>query len=536
MSRAMICAPQPEAVEIGADILARGGNAIDAAVACAFAQGVADNLMCGIGGFGFAQVYAPLRGVHTTYDFMSTAPASVRGDMWADLLEGETRDGFGFILKGRVNDIGYRSVAVPGMLKGYQAMHAGFGKLAWRDVVAPAIALAADGYTVTPFVRQYWVTPERMGRVEIIDRISHVPQARPLYFGADGEPHPVGARVRNPELAATLSIIARDGADSFFHGAIADRIDADFRAHDGLLSRRDLENYRVTERAPIRRAYRGWELAAAPPPASGLMLLKMLGLLAHFDLAALGHNSAAYIRLLAEVMKRAQIDKERHIGDPDFMPIPLEPFTSPELLAAEAAAIKRGERAIVPRVAPKAVESAETTHLSVVDGEGNIVSMTHTLGMQSGVITPGLGFMYNAAMAMFDPRPGRAMSLAPGKKRVSSMAPSILFKDGRPALVIGAPGGSNIPMGILQVILNVVDFGMPIGEAVDAPRMAATGNVIDVSHRIPQRVCEALRRDGYDVLRSAHSYVVARPHAIRIDGERLTGAADPAAGGMALAI
>ena len=144
--------------------------------------------------------------------------------------------------------------------------------------------------------------------------------------------------------------------------------------------------------------------------------------------------------------------------------------------------------------------------------------------------------MYNAAMAMFDPRPGRAMSLAPGKKRVSSMAPSILFKDGKPALVIGAPGGSNIPMGILQVILNVVDFGMPIVEAVDAPRMAATGNVIDLSHRIPQRVCDALRADGYETLRSAHSYVVARPHAIRIEGDRLTGAADPAAGGMALAV
>ncbi len=256
MSRAMICAPQPEAVEIGADILARGGNAIDAAIACAFAQGVADNLMCGIGGFGFAQVYAPGRGVHTSYDFMSTAPDSVRGDMWAHLLEGETRDGFGFILKGRVNDIGYRSVAVPGMLKGYQAMHAGFGKLAWRDVVAPAIALAADGYVVTPFVRQYWVTPERMGRVEIIDRIRYVPQARPLYFGADGEPHAVGARVRNSELATTLATIARDGADIFFHGTIADRIDADFRVHDGLLSRRDLESYRVTEHAPTTGSIR----------------------------------------------------------------------------------------------------------------------------------------------------------------------------------------------------------------------------------------------------------------------------------------
>lgn len=536
MKRAMICAPQPEAVEIGGDILARGGNAFDAAIACAFAQGVCDNLMCGIGGFGFAQVYAARDGVHTSYDFMSTAPAAVTPGMWEHLLEGETRDGFGFILKDRINDVGYRSVAVPGMLRGYQAIHGRFGRLSWADVVAPAIALASEGYTITPFVRNYWVTPERMGRVEIIDRIAHTRSAASLYFDAAGQPHAVGSKVRNPDLAATLGRVAREGADSFFAGAIAERIDADFRAHGGLLSRADLAAYRATERPVHRGRYRGWEVAVPAPPASGLMLLQMLGTLEHFDLAALGHNTPAFLRVLVEVMKRGQIDKERHIGDPDFAPVPLDAFTDPARHAAAAAAIRAGDRVEIPRLEPAAAESADTTHLSVVDAEGNIVSMTHTLGMQSGVITPGLGFMYNAAMAMFDPRPGRAMSLAPGKKRVSSMAPTILFKDGKPALIIGAPGGSNIPMGILQVILNVIDFGMPIVEAVDAPRIAATGNVVDASHRIPDATCAALRRAGYKVLRSAQSYIVARPHAIRIEGERLTGGADPAAGGMALLV
>ena len=536
MGHAMICAPQPEAAEIGAAILARGGNAFDAAIACAFAQGVCDNLRCGIGGFGFAQVYDARSGTHTSFDFMSTAPAAVTPTMWEALLEGETRDGFGFILKDRVNDVGYRSVAVPGMLRGYEAIHSRFGRLPWGEVVAPAIALASDGYTVTPFVRNYWVTPERMGRVEIIDRIAHTATAAPLYFDAAGQPHAVGTRVRNPELAATLGIVAREGAASFFDGTIAERIDVDFRAHDGLLSRADLAGYRATERAVHRGRYRGWEIAVPAPPSSGLMLLQMLGTLEHFDLAALGFNTPAYLRVLTEVMKRGQIDKERHIGDPDFAPVPLDVFADGARHAAAAEAIRRGEKVEVPRLKPVAAESADTTHLSVVDAEGSIVSMTHTLGMQSGVITPGLGFMYNAAMAMFDPRPGRAMSLAPGKKRVSSMAPSILFKDGRPALVIGAPGGSNIPMGILQVILNVIDFGMSIVEATDAPRIAATGNVIDASHRIPQSTCEALRRDGYRVLRSAQSYIVARPHSIRIEGERLTGGADPSAGGVALLV
>ncbi len=536
MNHGMICAPQPEAVEIGAAILERGGNAFDAAIACAFAQGVCDNLMCGIGGFGFAQVYSAAHKIHTSYDFMSAAPAAVTPGMWEPLLEGETRDGFGFILTGRVNDIGYRSVAIPAMLRGYHAIHARFGSLPWADIVAPAAELAAAGYTITPFVRSYWVTPERMGRVEVIDRIAHSAAARPLYFDAAGQPHAVGSKVRNPDLSATLRTIAAEGVDSFFSGSIAARIVADFRAHDGLLSAADLAACAAVERAPLRGRYRGWDLAVPAPPASGLMLLQMLGTLEHFDLRAMDHNGPAYLALLAEVMKRAQTDKERHIGDPDFAPVPHAVFTDPARHAAAAEAIRNGERAVVPRLAPKPAESAETTHLCVVDRAGNIVSMTHTLGMQSGVVTPGLGFMYNAAMAMFDPRPGRAMSLAPGKKRVSSMAPSILFRDGRPALVIGAPGGSNIPMGILQVILNVVDFGMSAVEAVDAPRIAATGNVIDASHRIPGRVCDALRAMGYDVLRSAQSYVVARPHAILIDGNALSGAADPAAGGMALRV
>ncbi|MBM3521996.1 MAG: gamma-glutamyltransferase, partial [Alphaproteobacteria bacterium] len=474
--------------------------------------------------------------LHTSYDFMSTAPAAVTPTMWESLLEGETRDGFGFILKGRVNDIGHQSVAVPGNLKGYHLLHATHGRLPWAEVVAPAIRLAREGYTVTPYVRQYWTTPERMGRVEIIDRIAYPKHARDLYFGADGVPHQIGTRVRNLDYAETLAGIAEEGEHGFYHGRLADRIDADFRANAGYMTKADLQAYRVLERAPGFGTYRGLRVAVTPPPSSGWMLVKMLGILERFDLQALGHNSTAYIKLLAEVMKRAQIDKEQLIGDPDFLPVPTAPFFDPAAHDADAAAIRRGERAEVPRLAPKPHESAETTHISVMDVEGNIVSMTHTLGMQSGVITPGLGFMYNAAMAMFDPRPGRAMSLAPGKKRVSSMAPTILFDGDKPVLVTGAPGGSNIPMGILQTILNVVDFGMSIVEAVEAPRVSAMGNVIDVSHRIPGYQCDELHADGYTVARSAKSHLVARPHSIRIEGSRITGSADPAAGGMALTV
>jgi gamma-glutamyltranspeptidase/glutathione hydrolase len=232
-------------------------------------------------------------------------------------------------------------------------------------------------------------------------------------------------------------------------------------------------------------------------------------------------------------MKRAQIDKDHSIGDPRFKPVPHERFIDRGRASADAAAINRGEQAHVPRAVP---EAADTTHLCTFDSEGNAVSMTHTNGMQSGVITQGLGFMYNGAMGMFDPRPGRVQTLEARKRRVSSISPTMLFRDGKPVLVLGAPGGSNIPMGVLQVILNVVDHGMSVGDAVSAPRFSATSDLIDVASRIPQYVCDELGKLGYRTLRSVQSFIAARVHAIKIDGDTISGGADPGGGGMALAV
>lgn len=534
MPRNMIVGQQPDAVEVGARLFMAGGNAVDAAIGCAFAQAVIDQMMCGIGGYGVMQVLKPGAAAPEAISFLAQAPAAVREGMWADLLEFETRDGFGFVLEGRINEVGYQSICTPGSVLGFHTAHSRHGRLAWKDVIAPAIRLAADGYRVQAFEFQYRSVPDAIGRLDTNTKLAFSKNYRHLFFNAEGQPRRGGDLVKNPDLARTLTRIAEEGPDVFYTGAIADAIDADMRAHGGFLDKGDLADYRVEIEAPVWGEYRGLEIAAAPAPSSGPALIRMLQILEHFDLKALGHNTPDYIRIVAETMKRAQAIKEDVIGDPRLVDVPTAAIVSKEAAEADAAAIKRGEKAHIERARLK--EPAETTHLCALDADGMAVALTHTNGMQSGVISDGLGFMYNGQIGSYDPRPGRMQSLSPNRRRVTSMAPSILFRDGKPYLLIGAPGGSNIPMALLQVIVNVVDFGMTIGDAVAAPRFSATSDIVDVSARIPTYTCEALGKMGYATARSSQSYTNARVHAILIDGERIEGGADPAGGGMALAV
>lgn len=273
-------------------------------------------------------------------------------------------------------------------------------------------------------------------------------------------------------------------------------------------------------------AFRGYEVTTNHPPGGGLMLLHMLNALEHFDLRALGHNSVEYIRVVAEAMKRASADKDSHIGDPDFFDVPVRMLLSQEHARTAADEIRRGVKRDVPRL-NGGKPSKDTTQVSVVDRWGGCVSMTHSLGLPSGVITPGLGFMCNGCMAQFDARPGRAGSIAPGKSRFSSMCPSILFKNGAPALVIGVPGATQIVMGVMQAILNVVEFGMTMTEAVSAPRFSATGNPIDIANRIGFRASAELEGLGYQVIREVRKYGFASAHGIRVTENGLDGGADP---------
>ena len=525
----MVVAAQPEAVEAGASILRAGGNAVDAAIACGFVAGVVDPQMCGIAGFGNLQVYLPDKGIHRCIDFHAKSPLATRADQWADIVIGETRDGFGFVLEGEVNDLGYQAIATPGSLKAYFEAQTTWGEKDWDEVVAPAIDWAEKGFVVRPHVAGWWVEGASMGRADNGARLRNSATGRDIYFRSDGSIKRVGDVVVNKDLAKTLQLIASDGADVFYSGRLAERMADDISAHGGLMDDNDLCNYRTTHNEPIRSAYRGLDIATNHPPGGGVMVLEMLNILEHFDLTAMGHNSVDYVRTVTETMKRATSDKDTYVGDPEHFDVPLELLISKAHAAEHAAAIQAGERASVERLA---YEPRDTTHVCVVDKNGNAASMTHSLGMPSGVITDGLGFMYNGCMAVFDPRPGHADSLAPGKSRFSSLCPTMVFEDEKLTYVVGAPGGTQIAMGVTQVLLNSIDFQMNMLEAVSAPRVSGTSDAIEVSNGVPWAVTDVLETDGYEVIRSPRTHDFAWVHGIRATDGRLDGGADPAADGV----
>jgi gamma-glutamyltranspeptidase/glutathione hydrolase len=532
--RGMIVAPQPEAVEAGALALKRGGNAIDAAIACAFMQGVVDPQMAGIAGFGLMQIYMPKRGIHLHLDFHTRCPASVTPDMWAHLIEGEARDGFGFLLKGKVNDVGYQSIAVPGSLRAYEEALREFGTMDWDDVIGPAIEAAREGFVVRPHVHTMWTQKEsNFGRVDLVDKLRSSASGRRIYFQPDGTLKSPGDRIVNEEMARSLERIARDGVDIFYRGDMAEEIAADMTRYGGRVSLEDLKGYKTTRSPPIWGSYRGCRIAGAPPPAGGTLVIEILHILENFDVRRLGHNSPEFIRVLAEAMKYATSDKDRHVGDPAFVGVPLDRLLSKSYARELAGKIESGEKAHVERLGQ---EKHGTTHISVVDGDGNVVSMTHSLGTPSGVITEGLGFMYNGCMSVYDPRPGRTGSLAPGKARFTSMSPTIVFKDDQPFIAIGAPGGTYISGSVAQGIVNVIDFDMSMPEAVSAPRISVTSDIIDVSNRIPRFVTSEVEAMGYRIARSYQSYAFAGLHGIKLADGRWSGGADPQRDGMALEV
>ena len=530
----MIVAPQPEAVEAGAAVLARGGNAVDAAIACAFVQGVVDPLMCGIGGFGSMQVYMPKRGVHEVLEFYARAPLAATPDMWTSKLRGRSRDGFAFLLEGGISEQGPLAVCTPGTVRGYAEALSRYGTLDWADAMAPAIAQARRGTMVRPHMHWFWAQDQAgSGQVNTADKLRLTETGRRVYFNPDGSPLRPGQMLHNPDMAQTLERLAAGGPELFYHGELAEQIAADFKAKGGLLSEADLAAYELSVVAPIWGSYRGHRISTSPPPASGLSMLQILHMLEGFDLRALGHNSVEHVRLLAEAMRRMTIDKDNHMGDPAYVDVPVERLISKDYAAAQAASIRRGERA---RVSPPGPSDRDTTHVSVVDRDGNCVALTHTLGSPSGAITEGLGFIYNGTMSRFDPRPGRAGSIAPGKRRSSSAAPTIVFREAAPHIVIGAPGGSYIAPAVAQGIMNVIDFGMGMLEAVAAPRVVAVSDIIDVSNRVPLAVTDALEADGYATKRNPQGYAFAALHGIRIEDGRLDGGADPQRDGMAMRV
>ncbi len=528
---AIIVCPQPVAAEIGLEVMRRGGNAVDAAVTCAFVQGVIDPQMCGIGGCGVMLVHSPKNG-DALLEFYATAGSRAREDQWERLFLRQAADRYGYVLEGWVNDVGYRSVGVPGTVAGLHEALTRYGTITWAQAIEPAIPLARDGFGVTGYMHGYWTTDYGPDVVPNRQRIQATPAAKAIYT-RDGDLFGIGDLFVQSDLARTLERLADGGPDAFYRGDIAEAIAADFEANGGFITREDLAGYRVNVAEPLRGTYRGLSVVTAGPPAAGITLLQMLNFLEGYDLGAHGWPSTEAARLLVEAMAWAVADRELHVADPRFVNVPTG------ALADKGYASKAREVAAAAAVAVGAAhDRPDTTQVCVVDDGGNAVSLTHTLGSASGVVTPGLGFGYNDYMNCFDPRPGHPNSVRPGKTRATSMAPTLVFDGDRLRACIGAPGGTKIVTGILQVLVNVLDHGMTPVEAVCAPRVDFQGDVVQVEARVPVAVSHGLERRGYTVNRRMLNYdsYFARPQVIvREKDGFLHGASDPRKdGGTAL--
>ncbi|MDX1396824.1 MAG: gamma-glutamyltransferase, partial [Gemmatimonadota bacterium] len=456
------------ASEVGNEILERGGNAVDAAVATAFALAVTLPSAGNVGGGGFMVVHG-VDGEVTTFNFREKAPLAAHERMYLD-ESGEVRD--------NSNHDGPLAVGVPGTVAGMWMAHQRLGSLPWEDLVEPAVRLAADGFPST-WAMQGWL--ENLQR-----RTEPIYAATKAAFLKDGSGlYEPGETFRQPDLAETLRRIQRDGHDGFYRGETA-RLLADFmREHGGMITEEDLAAYEAVEQPAIHGTYRGHDVyGMAPPSSGGVVLVEMLNILEGFDLAEIGQNSALYLHLLTESMRRAYADRALYLGDPDFNPdMPIDRLTSKEYAdeLRETIDLFMASESDSAAFNGAYFESEETTHYSVVDAEGNAVSVTYTLeyGYGSSMVVPGAGFLLNNEMGDFNAIPGRTNSrgtigtppniVAPEKRMLSSMTPTIVARDGRPVLVIGSPGGRTIINTVLQVVLNVVDHemtGSRFGQAI----------------------------------------------------------------------
>jgi gamma-glutamyltranspeptidase / glutathione hydrolase len=519
--RGMIVCPQPVAAEVGRDVLRRGGNAVDAAVTTAFVQGVIDPHMCGLGGCGALVHYSAREGAVRVLEFYATAGSKVRPDQWEHLFIREAANRYGYVLEGAVNDVGYQSVGVPGTVAGLDEALRRWGSISWEQAVRPAVRHARDGFEVTGNVHGYWVQDSGPDEVPNPRRIQSTEESKRIYTRG-GELFAVGDVVPNEDYARTLERLAREGARDFYEGEIAAAIADDFERGGGFVTLEDLAAYRPRLAEPVRGAYRGLDVVVAGPPAGGMTLLQMLNFLEGFSLSDCGWPSEEAALARVRAMAFAFADRERYLADPTFTDVPVAELTAKEYAAA----------------ARSAHDSPTTTHVTVIDGTGDAVTLTHTLGASSGVVTPGLGFTYNNYLNCFDPRPGRVNSLAPGKTRITMMTPGFVFDRGSLRYALGAPGGTRIVTGVLQTLLNLVDHGMSPEEAVGAPRVDYQGETVQTEHRIPSDIIEAIRTAGYEVTRRPLSYdgYFSRVQVIETDPNgTLRGASDPRKdGGIAL--
>ena len=456
------------ASEAGLEALKQGGNAVDAAVATAFALAVTWPSAGNIGGGGFL-VYHGANGHATTFDFREKAAIAATESMY---LGADGR------VVNNSNHIGMLAVGVPGTVAGLYKAHQELGSLPWEDLVGPALEMAREGIPLTYSLQT--------GFARSASRFRQYPSSAKKFFKSDGSFYELGENWKQPDLAHTLELIQRNGKDGFYRGENAKRL-ADFMAaNGGLITEEDLEQYEAIEREPIRGSYRGFDIISMPPPSSGgVALVEMLNILEDYDLSRMGHNSADYLHVLTETMRRAYADRAEHLGDPDFNDdMPLSRLLDKEYAAELRSSIDMERKSeSQPSQFAQAYESEETTHFSVVDKDGNMVSLTYTLefGYGSAIVVEGGGYLLNNELGDFNAIPGLTDErgnigtapnlVAPQKRPLSSMTPTIVAQNGEPVFATGSPGGKTIINTTMQTILNIIDHGFNIAEAIEAGRI-----------------------------------------------------------------
>lgn len=498
-TRGMVVSAQRFASEAGIEILKAGGNAVDAAVAVGYAEAVVNPCCGNIGGGGFMVIHLS-SGRDTVINFRETAPQAASQDMYLDAA-GNPVPGASFY--------GYKSAGVPGTVLGLDEALRKYGRLGRKTVMAPAIRLARDGFVLT------------RGDTDILDPQADMlrkdPEAAKIFLRPDGSRLQPGDRLVQRDLARTLSAIAQKGPAAFYKGAIPRSVARASARSGGVLAERDFENYRAAEVEPLRCVYRGLTIVSVAPPSSGgVTLCEILNILEGYDLKAAGFHTAKSVRLFVEAARHAYSDRNSSLGDPAFVANPLERLLSKDYAATLRQKIARGEPAQAPPT--QLAEKPETTHYSVADRDGNAVSVTYTINgsFGAGVVVPGTGFLLNDEMDDFAVKPGTANAyglvqgaknaIAPGKRPLSSMSPTIVLKDNKPWLVLGSPGGSRIITITLTAILNRIDHDMPLHQAVDSPRIHFQGLPDEIflePGALSQAVQASLKSQGYKLTQQA---------------------------------
>jgi gamma-glutamyltranspeptidase / glutathione hydrolase len=532
-SRGMVTAEHPLGAEVGATILAQGGNAIDAAVATAVAMTVVEPFMSTVAGSGTMLVHLAGRGETIALDFNAVAPLAAEETMYR-IVGGVSAALFAWpCVEDDANVFGHRSVAVPGSIAGLAHALSRWGTMEWRDVLRPAIALARDG-----FVPDWYLA---LKHAQYLEELAAFPETARVYLRNGRAIHrpPTmnpGDRVSYPDLAQSLELIARDGPDAFYRGAIADAIAEDMARNGGLVTKEDLAAYQVRENAPLTGRYRGLDLAFSPGATGGVTALQTLNTWEDFAPARIDGRTAGWLDLRARAIRRAFLDRFAHLGDPAFVKVDWERFASAAYGREIAREIRRERPARGDAGRPEGAHTARapaecTTHICAVDRRRTMVSLTHTAVSLWGsrVVVPGTGILLNNGMIWFDPAPGKPNSVGPGKRALVNMVPVLAFRRGAPYLALGAPGGRRIISAIPQVLSGMADGGLGPQAAIEAPRLHVESAVVEVDDRVGDRALDGLRRRGHDVVPKTETYSTlnfARPVAIRVTNKGLEAGLD----------